>query len=114
MSQPLKSRTYKTVEARVGRVLAVHGRALNCMRSMDAATREKFAALCGEDGAIVAGAREHFRLLMVEHYAEHKATDESLEQPADPVSDVEDPTELETPTELADEPAGDAPTLPAE
>lgn len=70
-----------TQEQRITRVLACCGKAPRSAWAFDNAEKAAVAALCGDDGLLVAGGQEKFRLLMVEHYERRKATSDELETP---------------------------------
>lgn len=70
-----------TDEQKITRVLACCGKAPRSAWAFDDAERAAVAALCGDDGLLVAGGQEKFRLLMVEHYERRKATSEEFEPP---------------------------------
>lgn len=69
-----------TDEQKITRVLACCGKAPRSAWALDDAERAAVAALCGDDGLLVAGGQESFRLLMVEHYERRKATSEEFDK----------------------------------
>ncbi len=77
----MKPKQFKTTDAKAARVFAQLGKAPNCAASFGVDERVEVAKLCNDDGSLNEGAREAFRLLLVEHYAENKATVEAVESP---------------------------------
>lgn len=70
-----------TDEQKITRVLACCGKAPRSGWAFDDAEKAAVAALCGDDGLLVEGGQEAFRLLMVEHHERRKATSEEFEKP---------------------------------
>jgi hypothetical protein len=70
-----------TDEQKITRVLACCGKAPRSSWAFDDAEKAAVAALCGDDGLLVEGGQEAFRLLMVEHYERRKATSAEFENP---------------------------------
>lgn len=84
-----------TEDQRITRVLACCGKAPRSAWAFDDAEKAAVSALCGDDGLLVVGGQEAFRLLMVEHYERRKATDVELEVPAIAEAVVDEPTLIE-------------------
>lgn len=69
-----------TDDQKITRVLACCGKAPRSAWAFDDAEKAAVAALCGDDGLLVEGGQEAFRLLMVEHYERRKATSEEFDK----------------------------------
>ena len=84
-----------TQDQRINRVMSCCGKAPRSAWALDETERAAVAALCGDDGLLLAGGQEKFRAIMVEHYERRKATDAELEVPvvAEAVSEESIPTE---------------------
>lgn len=68
-----------TDEQKITKVLTCCGKAPRSGWAFDDAEKTAVAALCGDDGLLVAGGQEAFRLLMVEHYERRKATSDEFD-----------------------------------
>jgi hypothetical protein len=94
-----------TDDQRITRVLACCGKAPRSAWAFDDAERAAVAALCGDDGFLVVGGQEAFRLLMVEHYERRKATSAEFDKIAASNQQSLDEWQLEaTVYDAADEP----------
>lgn len=82
-----------TTDQKIAKVLTCCGKAPRSAWAFDDAEKAAVAALCGDDGLLVAGGQEKFRLLMVDHYERRKATSEEFEAvqriPLNPAPDGE-------------------------
>lgn len=58
------------------------GKTERLVKSMTEAEQIKVAALMEVSGAMVAGVADKFRQILIDYYADRKATDASLDQPA--------------------------------
>lgn len=95
-----------TNEEKVIRVLACCGKAPKAANYLDESEAASVAALCGDDGVIVDGVQEAFRLIMVGHYERRKATSEEFEEPLVVGTGVDHPfveSEIDDPSTLDDE-----------
>lgn len=70
-----------TEDQKITRVLACCGKAPRSAWALDDAEKAAVAALCGDDGLLVEGGQESFRLLMVAHYERRKATSDEFDPP---------------------------------
>lgn len=70
---------YLTTDQRARRVLNCCGRAPAVLASMSAENLERLAALCNTDGVMSPGGMEKARLVLIDHYAEHKATSDDTD-----------------------------------